>query len=139
MGKGYKFIDHTADIGVEVSAGNLKELFVNSAMGMFEILGDPSGFEPLERRDIQLAANDVEELMHRWLSFLLYLFDKDKIFLTNFDVSVIDTKSLLGTASGMSYVNKEGALKREIKAITHHQLQIKKVGTRWHAQIIFDI
>jgi SHS2 domain-containing protein len=30
-------------------------------------------------------------------------------------------------------------LKKQLKAVTYHQLQIKKVNRRWQAQVIFDL
>ena len=137
--KKYKFFDHTADIGISVYNCNLKDLFVYSAKGMFEILGDQSAFQSLERRDLDIKGENIEELLHKWLSLLLYYFDSEKIFFTEFTIKLIDKNFLNASVSGEKYAGKESFLKREIKAVTHHQMEISENRGRYRASVIFDI
>ena len=66
-------IDHTADVGIMVRAGNLEALFARAAWGMFSVITDMGDVREVERREISLEAEDQEALLLRWLSELNYL------------------------------------------------------------------
>ncbi|GAG16189.1 unnamed protein product, partial [marine sediment metagenome] len=54
--KRYEVIDHTADIGIKTYGKDLKELFVNAAYGMFDILADLKNVRAKEQLAIKLKA-----------------------------------------------------------------------------------
>ena len=137
--KKYEFFDHTADIGMTAFGRDLKELFANSAEGMFEILGRASFFKPKEKKEIQVTSNNQEDLLHKWLAELLFVFEKDKIFFVEFDIKSLSDKQITALVKGESYLGKEAQIKTEIKAVTYHQFKVKKVNGRFEARVIFDI
>lgn len=137
--KKYGFFDHTADVGMEVLGANIKELFVNSAKGMFEILGDGSKFKMVTVKEVEEKGQDALELLHRWLSTLLYIFDADRLFLTSFEILKIDSNYVKARIGGESFKGKENYLAKEIKAVTYHQMEVKEVENGFKARVIFDI
>ena len=84
--KNYELIEHTADIGIKVRGKDLKELFKNSALAMFDIIGEKklpatSHKLPFKRIIIKKKAENLEELFINWLNELLSLSaTKEKIF-----------------------------------------------------------
>lgn len=139
----YKFIDHTADIAVEVSGNTFEELFLaalNSWKSSIIELSDHkrSKFE----RNINLKENSVEELLVSFLQELNYEFEIKKIFPLEIDKITIEKKNdyyLLTCNAGFGDILKQDDIKAEIKAITFHQLDIKKADDVYKTIIVFDI
>ena len=52
----------------------MKELFVNAAYGMFDIIADLEGLKSSVSIDLDLKADSKEELLIAWLDELLYNF-----------------------------------------------------------------
>lgn len=132
----YKLIDHTADIGIKVNAKTLEDLFIDSAKGMFEIIGHSNtGVD--QKVEITLKSDVLEDLLHDWLSELLYIYETDNIAFSKFKFRSFNETFLKVTAHGEA-VEPENA-KTEIKAVTYHNLKIKKSKSGYSVEIIFDI
>lgn len=138
----YKFIEHTADIAVELTASTIEELFLcavdawNKAMLDAEILYDD------EKIKLDFEAESLEELLVNFLSEINYLFLTKKWFCTSVeDVKLIHTDKYKLTArlAGLIVDNSKIDFKEEIKAITYHQLEIKKINGKYTTRIVFDI
>ena len=54
----YRFLDHTADLAVELDAPTLDALFTDAAAAYTACLVDPATVEERERRDISVTAGD---------------------------------------------------------------------------------
>jgi SHS2 domain-containing protein len=139
MNTKYKLIDHTADIGIIVYGNDLPEVFANSAYAMFDILADISKVDGKDSFEIQVSAKNQEELLITWLDELLFRYETERIICNQFIISNLDEKSLSATVFYEKIDRKKHEIKTEIKNVTYHQLEIKKVRNRWSAQIIFDV
>ena len=78
----YKFFDHTADIGVEISGRTKKELFANAASALFDVLienndsKNKSAAKTQKRqKTVTVQGADMEDLLINFLRELLYLFN----------------------------------------------------------------
>jgi len=132
----YKLINHTADTGIKVNAETLEGLFIDSAIGMFEIIGHSNtGVD--QKVEISLKSDIVEDLLHDWLSELLYIYETDNIAFSKFKFGRLNKTHLKVTAYG-EVVEPENA-KTEIKAVTYHNLKVKKGKKEYSVEIIFDI
>lgn len=138
----YKFIEHTADIAVELTSSTIEELFLcavdawNKAMLDAEILYDD------EKIKLDFEAESLEELLVNFLSEINYLFLSKKWFCTSVeDIKLHHTNNYKLTArlAGLNVQPSKIDFKEEIKAITYHQLEIKKVNNLFTTRIVFDI
>ena len=61
----YEIIEHTADIGIKVKGSDLKELFKNTAVAMFDIMAEKQGLETAKRQklEIEQKSDSLEELL----------------------------------------------------------------------------
>ena len=139
--KNYELIEHTADIGVRVKGGDLRELFINTALAMFDIMAEKKRNTQYSIRNtryiVQQKADDLEELFINWLNELLSLSAiKEKIF-CDFRFKKLDEQNLEAEVSG--YDIKDYRVNTEIKAATYHQLKIEKSKSGWTAEVIFDV
>jgi protein archease len=135
----FRTIEHTADIGIEVEADTLAELFAGAAEGMFSLIVAPGVGSQHLSRHLTLEANDLEELMFTWLNELLYLLDAQGLLLSRFEIARVEPSFLDATVSGESFDEGRHRLMEEIKAATYHQMTVEHRGGKWFSRIIFDV
>lgn len=132
----FKFLDHPADLKIQVFGQNLQELFINAALGMMTFLY-PKQVEIQSheaKENIRLKSGDLKALLVDWLSELLYLSDSRDICYNDFHFDKLTENELIVTAYGRRVRAKE-----DIKAVTYHGLEIKETDEGWEAIILFDI
>lgn len=133
----YELVETTADIGIRVYAADLQSFFADAARGMYAVILD----EVIEgwpaSHEIELKGPDTEGLLVNWLSELLYLFDVKNFIFSEAEFSELTSKALRATVKGTYFSGTIAGT--EIKAVTHHMLEISRTGTGYSATIIFDL
>jgi SHS2 domain-containing protein len=145
----HSFMDHLSDIGIEVKAGSLEELFENAALGMFSIMYD---LECIGKKEIVKVTikgkrgTDVEELLVSWLERLLYIFETKNLLFCRFKVNNIEITKSIKFVDAFAYGEKIDLSRHKfftaVKAPTYHMLKVKKddkSGGLWTTRIIFDV
>ncbi len=139
MKKIYKTFDHTADLGIEVYGKDQRELFVNAARALFDLITDLDKIEAKTSLSLNIEAVDREDLLVSWLRELLYFHQSEGYLLNDFVLQDLEEQSLRATAKGEVYEPNRHELLREIKAVTYHQLKITQDKEGWVARMVFDI
>ena len=85
----YKLIDHTADFGIHVLGHNLKNLFENAALAIFDLLTDLKTLKGQKHLELTLNGEDRPDLMVNWLRELLYLWTGRQILVKKADILFI--------------------------------------------------
>jgi SHS2 domain-containing protein len=137
--KHYKFIEHTADLGIIVYGEDQIDLFERAAEVLMDLMlgGTPHGnSSPLP---ISLSGNDLEDLMVRWLGEILYLFEGEGLALTAAHVDDITPVRIRATLETVPFDPERHDILHAIKAVTYHQLYVGQKDDRWEARIIFDV
>ena len=139
MEKGFKVLDHTADIGIAVYGADIKELFTNAAFGLFSLMADLSTIKEDIQREVELSAEDEEALLVEWLNELIYIFDVEHIIFKRFQIEEINGNRVKAKCFGEKIKPGQHKLKREVKAATYHMLRISKSSDGYEVTVIFDI
>jgi SHS2 domain-containing protein len=133
----YQILDHPADIKLKIEADTLEDLFKGSAIALSEILVQEEDIDyriKIEEK-ISLSSYDLNALLVDFLGEILAISDiKNAVFKEIFIEKLLDNE--------ISAIIKGYPVKRfnkEIKAVTYHQLEIKKVDDLYQAIILFDI
>jgi SHS2 domain-containing protein len=139
----FKFLDHTADIALEVSGSTLDELFLAALNGWKSAVIEPTDNKREESEIvIKLKESSIEELLITFLQEINYLFESKKVFPSDVNTimlqSIGDEFSLVCKAVFVR-VLREDFIKTEIKAVTFHQLEIRKSRDVYKTKIVFDI
>jgi SHS2 domain-containing protein len=135
----HETFEHTADLGLRVRAASEEELFAEAALGLFSmIVPDLNTVQPTQARQFTIVGRDRDYLLFDWLNELLYVFDTERLLLSQFDVRLSD-QGLAATARGESYDPQRHRLDHEVKAITYHGLRVEHDGDGWLAEVIVDI
>ena len=135
----YRLLDHVADLGIEVWAPSVEELFVEGARALFDLIGTRGSTRTQAEEPVDLDGEDLEDLLRSWLSEILFrCFVRKRVF-RDFEILQLDSKRLRAVARGESYDPERHSLRREIKAVTFHGLEIVQEPHRWRATVIFDV
>jgi SHS2 domain-containing protein len=138
----YEIFEHTADLGIRIRADNVDELFVDAAHGLFSVMvANPDLVHATEETTFQLRTDNIEELLHDWLSELVYTFYARRLVLADFQVQVRIAKAceLTATARGEPFDPGRHETDVEVKAITWHELKVEQLPDGWEAEVIVDI
>lgn len=138
--KGFRVIDHTADIGITAFGKDIKELFINAARGMFYIILDLKDRpEHIERRSVVTCAVDRDQLLVKWLQELLFLFDAKRLVSLDFDIKKITERTVSAEVTVTGSDRASFVQKHQIKAVTYHKTRVEDAGGYLSATVIFDI
>jgi SHS2 domain-containing protein len=132
--QGHREVEHTADWGLEVWAPDLSGLMEEAARGMYELMGVEVSEESRCHRQLEIGADDREQLLVSFLEELLFVADSEELAFDGFLLKVQDT-SLLARLEGGFIVSRT----KEIKAVTYHYLEISETKRGLETRIIFDV
>lgn len=139
----YKYIEHTADIAVEVYGASINELFISACDAWLESVSDNENRLRESSKKFIFNSVSLEELLVDLLSELnFHLYTKKWCFVSVKDLLLQETRSgfqLEAEVFGQKFNSKIHKLKVEIKAVTFHQMKIEKKGNFYYTRIIFDI
>jgi SHS2 domain-containing protein len=135
----YRFIDHTADVQMQIRGETLEALFRAGLAGMNELLkpgfcNDKSDWN--EQSALQLESPDRTVLLIDFLSEVLYRSQTHHIL-----YCAVQFEQLHATAlKGQLYGREAEGFEEDIKAVTFHGAEVKQDEQgRWSTQIVFDI
>ncbi|MDP3283932.1 MAG: archease [Desulfobacterales bacterium] len=135
----YRLIDHTADLGIEVYGTGLRELFENAGYAMFDLITDTNRLNALSETTLNITGEDWPDLMVNWLRELLYLWTGRGLLVKIADIVSISEYALSANVKYEPYVPERHLIKRELKAVTYHQIRVEQKNAIWEAGIIFDV
>ncbi len=133
----FKFIEHTADVGLIAYGETLTEAFANAAYGMFSIIAELGAVQEKESRRVEIAEDDLEGLLFEWLNSLIYLFDVEMLLFKRFDIMEFGDSRLSATCHGEKFDPSRHRLKTGIKSATYHMLEVDREKNQ--VRVIFDI
>ncbi len=135
----FETFEHTADLGLRIRADNLNNLFAEAGRALFSVIVEkPENIRLDEEIPYTIKGNEAEELLHDWLTELLFTFHVHRRLLGKFDVN-IQSNGLTAIAQGEKIDPKRHEINVEIKAVTWHGLKVVQCPEGWMAEVIVDI
>ncbi len=135
----FEELPHTADWSLRVWAADLAHLFVETARGMNALAGIRLAEKPRVRRTFSASAPDSESLLVSFLSELVYYAEQERLafdyFNLNLEVEDSQPCCLSATLRGAPILS----LDKSIKAVTYHNLQVRKTERGLEVEIVFDV
>lgn len=169
QGERYRILDHAADAKLRAFGAGLEEAFANAALGLVSLMTDWDKVEPRLSHEVSVEAPDVEGLLVRFLSEILYLSDAKSFVLAGVEAVGIETPDRNSEASpevrggGAGEIVSGASLWRlsarftgddrperydfhgDVKAVTYSELKIEKCDCRgrgsgpWMVQVVLDL
>jgi len=137
--KQFEIIDISGDVGIKAFGRSLKEVFKNSAIGMYSLITDLEGVKGEKTISISVESNSLEGLLVSWLNELIFQFDAYNFIGKDIVILEMSDRKLKANVKGEEFDTERHERKLLIKAATYHRLKVEKVRDIWEADIIFDI
>lgn len=143
MKMGYREVPHTADWALHVWAEDLPQLFIEAARGMYALAGAQAEEAPgphhasSAARVFEVQGTDAEALLVAFLSELIYAQEQENVLLEDFvlEISPGEIWHLKATAKARPL----RSLIKAIKAVTFHNLSIRRTEQGFETEIVFDV
>ena len=131
---GFEELPHTADCALRIWAPDLEALFVEAALGLNELAGARLGGAAPTVREISLRSSDAESLLVAFLTDLIFFQEHENLGFSHFRLR-LSGDTLSGSIEG----SRLAFLTRPIKAVTFHNLRIRRTGRGQEVDIVFDV
>lgn len=131
---GFIEVEHTADRAINVWSDRLDGLFSQAAAGMYTLMELQVSSD--HRTTVQIRVNgfDPETFLVGFLSELLYLLEKERIAFDKFELR-FKNNILEANLEGAAVISQ----KKEVKAVTFHNLKIRQINGNYETAIVFDV
>lgn len=147
----YRYLDHItwADTAFEARASSLEELFreaCDATLGV--MIQNFDALQKLERREVHLKTKNSDEadaaaaILHELLERIIFFKDADLLLLRLERVQLskaADGWSLSATLAGEPIDPDTHELLTDVKAVTHHQFEVRRDGSSWVATVVLDV
>jgi len=143
MDKKYEILDHPADLKIRAFGKDLPEVFVNMALAIASEFRSSRRAERVPAfakgaaEEIGIESDDLASLLVDWLSEILYRGEINKKVYNDFEINEFSEEpfKIKAKIRGVAVESKN----IDIKAVTYHELEIKKISDYWEAIVVFDI
>ena len=148
----YRILDHTADGKFRAFGATLEEAFANAALATASLMVD---WEKVERRvehSVAIEARDLKQLLNKFLSEMIYLFDAKKFVLGAAEDIRIEIPPKEGAGAdgpirlSARFVGDDRPERYEfygdVKAVTYSEMKIDSCACGpgpWILQVVVDM
>lgn len=139
MESSFEIFDHTADMGFRVRAATMPGLVEPAGKALYAIIGELVAGEPSDPLRFEASGEDPSVLLRDYLDELLVLFERGQVIVVRPVVEAFDASRLVIVGETARIDPERSAFHREVKAITYHELDIRKIAGGFEATVIVDI
>jgi SHS2 domain-containing protein len=138
MRNGYRFIEHTADVGIEIFSTTLESVFEQAGQALFELIA-PGPAEAVTPFAMETEGEDPESLVVNFLNDLLLHFEVEGLLFRQIKTRRLEAGRLIVDAMCEPLDPGGEGVDTVVKAATHHNLAVRQVKGRWHAVVYLDL
>lgn len=132
----YRWVDHTAELELQLEAATEEAIFVEALTALGELLGEHSSGAPGDpaRHEISASAPDRPTLLAEWLSELVFLAETQGFVPEHVDALHLAGDQLEATVNGT-----RASPPHLVKAVTYHRLEMREQDEAWRARVVLDV
>jgi SHS2 domain-containing protein len=139
MREGHGTFDHTGDLGLEVWAPGAARLYALAAEVLMALVADAHGAAPELEREVRITADDAADLLVHWLNTVLLESELAKAVWTLAEVRVLTPTTLEATLRGVRRDPARLTFLREVKAVSHHALELDLTEPACRCRLVLDL
>lgn len=141
--KKFRFLEHTADMYIEADGKTLEEAFSNAAEGVGFMTVSSDNVNEKIKKSFKIESENLESLLFDFLSKFLFFLDAENLVFHKVLVEKIEEKNkkwfLSAKAFGEEFNQDKHETGTHVKAITYHEMEIKKKGKDYIVKVLVDI
>ena len=139
MKRGYRFLEHTADMGIEAQAGSCQDVLQEMAWALKMMLFGNSPATASVAQKLRLHADDPVELMIVCLNEIVFWCEQGNLVLVSLQVERFSGGMLHATLTGEPFNPSRHHVERQVKSVTYHQACLEKNPAGWYARVYVDL
>ncbi len=136
---GYEAFEHTADVGLKVRGRTMEELFEQAAAGFIDLMFETKAVRPARSVDVSARGEESEDLLVAWLQEILFAFEVEGFVAVCAEVESLAEQEVTGKLWGDDFDAAHHEVRLVVKAVTYHNLEIKRAGDGYEVSVVFDI
>jgi protein archease len=129
----YRWVDHTAEVELEIEAAGEREVLEEAARALAELLGIDEARGDESRR-LVVSAPDRPALLAAWIEELAFLAESQGFVTTRVAELDLQACGLSATVTGVL-----GEPPPLVKAVTYHRLAFEPHGDGYLARLVLDV
>jgi SHS2 domain-containing protein len=136
MDPSHRWIEHTAELQLELHARSEAAIFQQAVHALRELLEDDDGPSPGERaeRTVEVEATDRGALLAEWLAELVFLAETDGLVPDEARDLVVGEDSVTAIVVGRTREPRH-----LVKAVTYHDLVLHRDRDGWRGNVVLDV
>ena len=139
MDEGHRTFDHTGDLGLEVWAESPERLHGRAAEALMAQIAEGTAGATDVRRTLELEGDDPEDLFVHWLNTVLLEGELNRAIWIRAVVHRLTSTGLAATLEGQRLDPSRQVFLREIKAVSHHHLQLDLDSQPCRCRMVLDL
>jgi SHS2 domain-containing protein len=129
----YRWLEHTAELELEVEAATEKDVFVDALRALAEVLGNGVSSTPVAR-EILLSTSDPAALLAQWIDELVFLGETEDLVAVDVDEFVLRDGELRAIVQC-----RRGNPRHLVKGATYHRLTFERSDRGVRATVVLDV
>lgn len=137
----YELFDHTADLGIRLHAPSLEALIPLAAEALYAVIGElvPERGAASAPVLLQFSGDSPDTLLRDYLARLLLDFETRHAMFCDVSGREFNNQVLCAEGRFCPIDSTRSIYHREVKAITYHELAMRKTAGGYEATVIVDI
>lgn len=127
----YRFVEHTAELELELQARSAEEALEEALRAFSELAGHGEG--DVVEREVDVEAPDLPALLAAWLDELLFLAETERLLPEEAEVRVRGARAT-GVIRG-----RRGDPRPLVKGVTLHRLRFRQENGSWQGRVVLDV
>ncbi len=131
------------DAEIEAYGRTIDEAFENAGRAVEDLMVDVGSVSPVDSKQLELRANDLDSLLYQWIESLISLEDSEGLLFSRFSCKISKTSqreyTLLAKLAGETFNPDKHEQKTAIKAPTFHDMQISEMEGRVTMRFLVDL
>ena len=139
MAEGYRTFDHTGDLGLEAWAETPERLYALAAEALMAQVAVPVARPADARVRLDLEGDDPADLLVHWLNTVLLQAELEHAIWVRATVTELTPRSIRATLEGPRLDRARDVRLREVKAVSHHHLDLRLEAPDCRCRLVLDI
>ena len=140
---GYKFLEDVAiaDVCIEATGKTTEEMFEQAGLATTSVMVELKTLGKKLKKDFTIEAESLDKLLYEFLEEIVYLKDTEGFLFSKYKIKLSKDKlyKLKIKCNGEKINPKKQTLLADVKAVTLHMFEVKKVNCKWYCRFVLDI